>query len=144
MRDVTEEDRVLYQARRQETASRKLWAAGKYTEALPLGEEALKLQERVRGAEHPDLAYPLLNLAAIYFYKADYAKAEALCQRALTIVEKTLGPEDQLVARLLNNLASFYRTDGNYARAEALYQRAIAIREKALGPRSPFGCRVTK
>lgn len=137
-REATEEDRALYRARRQETASRQLWGAGKYAEALPLGEEALKLQERVRGAEHPDLAYPLLNLAAIYFYRGDYSKAEALCERALAIAEKTLGPEHQLVARLLNNLASFYRTDGDNARAEPLYRRAITIREKGLGPGHPL------
>jgi CHAT domain-containing protein/Tfp pilus assembly protein PilF len=134
----TEEDRLLYEARRKETASRQLAAAGKYAEALPPGEKALELQERRWGAEHPNLAYPLLNLASISYYKGDYAKGEAFALRGLTIAEKTLGPDHPLVARLLANLALFYLAQGNVAQAEASHERALAMQEKALGPDHPL------
>ena len=138
-RNATEEDRLLYEARRLEMASRQLWGAGKYAEALPPGEKALEMQERRWGTEHPELTYPLLNLAAINYFKGDYAKAQALCLRALTIAEKALGPEHWWVARLLHNLAAFYiPMEGGEARAEPLYQRAVAILEKALGPDHPL------
>jgi CHAT domain-containing protein/Flp pilus assembly protein TadD len=137
-RNATEEDRLLHEARRLETASRQLWVAGKYDEALPLAEKALELQERRWGAEHPDLTYPLLNLASIHFRKGDYEKAEALYLRGLMIAEKALGSEHPRVARLLHYLGIFYGTEGDYARAESLHQRAISIQERALGPDHPL------
>ena len=137
-RNATDEDRFLYESRRQETASRQLSGAGKYTEALPLAEKALELRERVSGAEHPDLVYPLLNLASINYFKGDYAKGEALCLRGLMIAEKALGPEHLLVARVLHNFALFYSAKGDETRAESSYQRAIVIQEKILGPDHPL------
>jgi CHAT domain-containing protein len=138
VRNATDEDRLLHEARRQETASRQLSGAGKYTEALPLAEKSFELRERALGAEHPDLVYPLLNLASINFFKGEYAKGEALCLRGLMIAEKAPGPEPLLVGRVLHNLALFYGTRGDEARAEAAYQRAIAIQEKVLGPDHPL------
>ena len=137
-RNATDEDRFLYESRRQETASRQLSGAGKYTEALPLAEKALELRERVSGAEHPDLVYPLLNLASINYFKGDYTKGEELCLRGLTIAEKALGPEHLLVGRVLYNLALFYRARGDEAGAETMYERATVIQEKALGPDHPL------
>src|ERR1700730_5158349 len=100
VRAAAEKDRLLYEARGLETVSRQLWGAGKFAEALPLGERALELQERVWGTDHPDLAFPLINVAVIKFFQGDYAKAEELCQRGLTIDEKALGPEHWRVGRL--------------------------------------------
>ncbi|HVS81667.1 MAG TPA: CHAT domain-containing tetratricopeptide repeat protein [Pyrinomonadaceae bacterium] len=138
VRNATEEDRFLYEARRLETASRQMSGAGKYTEALPLAEKALELRERVLGAEHPDLVYPLLNLASINYFKGDYAKGEALCLRGLMIAERALGPEHLLVGRVLYNLALFYGARSDEAGAEMAYQRAIVIQEKVLGPDHPL------
>lgn len=138
-RHATPEDRLLDEARRLETASRQLWGTGKYAKALPPGEKALELQERRWGTEDQELTYPLLNLAAINYFRGDYAKAQALCLRALTIAEKVLGAEHWRVARLLHNLATFYiPTEGGEARAEPMYQRAVAILEKSLGPDHPL------
>ncbi len=137
MRDATETDRLLHEARGLQTESKRLSDAGKYTEALPPAEKALELRERVRGAEHPDLYHPLLNLAVINYLKGNYANAETLCLRALMITENALGPEHPLVARLLYNFAVFYSTRGDDARAEPLLQRALPIQEKALGPDHP-------
>ena len=138
VRTATQEDHWLYEAHRQETACRQLTNAGKYAEALPLCEKSLELHERSRGSEHPDLAYPLLSLAAIYYFKADYAKAEAFALRGLTIVENALGKEDSLVAILLSNLALFRSSRGDKEGAELLHQRALSIREKSLGPDHPL------
>ncbi len=138
VRNATEEDRSLYEARRLETASGQLRGAGKYTEALPQAEKALELQERRWGAEHPDLVYPLLNLASISYFKGDYAEGEAFCLRGLMIAEKALGPEHLLVGRVLHNLALLYMARGDEAGAERLYQRAIVIQEEALGPDHPL------
>ena len=67
VRDATEKDRLLHEARRLQAESTRLSDAGKYAEALPQAEKALELRERVWGAEHPDLYHPLLSLAVINF-----------------------------------------------------------------------------
>ncbi len=40
-----------------------------------------------------EVAYPLLNLAILYYEQGKYAEAEPLYQRSLRIREQTLGPE---------------------------------------------------
>ena len=47
VREATEKDRLLHEARRLQAESKRLSDAGKYSEALPLAERALELRERV-------------------------------------------------------------------------------------------------
>ncbi|HLZ61756.1 MAG TPA: FxSxx-COOH system tetratricopeptide repeat protein [Ktedonosporobacter sp.] len=119
-----------------ETAS-YLRDRARYTEAEPLYQLAIRIQEQQLGAEHPDLATSLNNLAVLYKEQGKYAEAEPLYQRAIAIREQALGPKYFLVAAPLSNLAEIYREQGKYAEAEPLYQRAIAIREQALGIEYP-------
>jgi tetratricopeptide (TPR) repeat protein len=44
----------------------KLVEEGKYQEAIPLAEKAVKIARRLRGPEHPDTATNLNNLAELY------------------------------------------------------------------------------
>jgi CHAT domain-containing protein/Tfp pilus assembly protein PilF len=134
LRAATEGDRALAEALRLHSESEGLREKGKYSEAIPLAERALKIREKVLGPEHLDVATSLNGLAGLHHNKEDYAKAEPLYQRALAIWEKAFGHEHPDVALSLNNLAALYRARGDYAKAELLYQRALAIREKALGP----------
>jgi tetratricopeptide (TPR) repeat protein len=115
----------------------RLSEAGKYDEAVPLAERVLAICEKAFGAEHPDVATALNNLAALYDSKGDYGRAELLYQRVLPIFERTLGADYPDVATALNNLAVLYHSKGDYARAKPLYQRALAISEKALGAEHP-------
>jgi len=115
----------------------RLYAQGKYAEAIPIAEQALAIIEKSRGRDHPDTAASLNNLAALYQAEGAYEKAEPLYQRALAILEKALGPNDPNTASCLNNLAMLYHSKGDYPKAEPLYQRALAINEKALGPNHP-------
>ncbi len=134
LRAATERDNALYEARKMYSESQKLGRAGKYGEARNLVERMLKIHEQVLGANHPDVAADLNNLAILYSISGDYTKGEQLGQRALIIREKELGPEHPDVANTLNNLAIIYKERGEYAKAEPIYLRALAIREKALGP----------
>jgi len=138
VRDATEEDRLLEQARRLQTAAWQLRLADKYPEAFPKAEKALELQERALGPEHPNLAHTLLMLAVISEFKVEYDKAEAFYLRAQRIVESTPESEHQLLARILGHFAwHSFRNRGDYARAATLYDRAIAIMERALGRNHP-------
>jgi tetratricopeptide (TPR) repeat protein len=49
---------------------------GRYTDAKPLYERGLAIREKAFGAEHPDVATSLNNLANLYRDRGRYAKAE--------------------------------------------------------------------
>jgi CHAT domain-containing protein len=115
----------------------QLHEAGKFNEAIPIAEEALKLSEKAFGPDDPQTANHLYLLALVYMSMDYYAKAEPLFQRSLKINEKVLGPEHPSIASDLNNLGDVNRSMDDYAKAEPLYQRALKIRENVLGHDHP-------
>ena len=64
--------------------------AAKYSEAMPLAQESLKLREEALGPNHPDVAISLNNLADLYMRQGRLAEAELLFRRSLAIKEKIL------------------------------------------------------
>ena len=68
----------------------KLFAEGKYQEAIPLAERAVGIATRVRGPEDPETATSLNNLGELYFNVYQYTKALAVLQEALRIRQKVL------------------------------------------------------
>jgi tetratricopeptide (TPR) repeat protein len=59
-----------------------------YTEAEPLYQRTLAIDEKRLGPDHPDVATRLNNLAALYQAQGRYAEAEPLYQRARAIGAK--------------------------------------------------------
>ena len=110
---------------------------GKYQQALPFAQEAVRLGEVKFGKDDKTTAIFLNNLGLLYDNLGDYDKVEPLYKRALEIKEKALGPDHPDVATGLNNLGSLYDTLGDYDKAEPLLKRALEIDEKALGPDHP-------
>src|SRR5216684_1422850 len=108
-----------------------------YEQAEPLYQRALRIWKQTLGPEHPKVAYPLHNLALLYFKQGEYEQAEPLYQRALAIDEQAYGPQHPDVAYPLYNLANLYVAQGKYEQAEPLYRRALRIWEQALGPEHP-------
>ena len=111
--------------------------AGAYADAKLHYERALAITEAVQGADHPDVAVILNNLAIVLEDMGDLDAGKPLYERALAILEHVLGPEHPSVAALLNNLAIVHSTTGEFPRAIELHDRALAIREKSLGPEHP-------
>jgi CHAT domain-containing protein/Tfp pilus assembly protein PilF len=134
LRACTQDERSLQEARRLQGQSFQLMRSGKYDDAVPPGERALEIRERILGVDHLDVAASLYHLGEVYRHKGDQQKAASLAQRAIDIREKKLGPEHPEVANALNSLASILRTAGNFSAAEPLLQRALQIKEKTLGP----------
>ena len=118
-------------------AGQYLHERARYIEAEPLYQRARAIREQQLGAEHPDTAQSLDNLAVFYKHQGKYELAEPLYQRALAIREQQLEPEYLRMATSLNNLAELHRAQGKYELAEPLYQRALAIGEQRLGPEHP-------
>jgi tetratricopeptide (TPR) repeat protein len=109
----------------------------RYDEALPLFEQALTIDERVLGANHPNLSSTLNNLAILYDSLDQSKKAEALYRRALDIVRKAHGNEHPDVVTNLMNLATLCTGQERYAEAMAFYQEAIGLGRKVLSPNDP-------
>ena len=115
-----------------------LMMAGDYAGAEPLARQALAINEKAFGPDHPDVAISLNSLALLLKTRGDYSEAELLLRRALAINEKALGPNHPDLATSLTNLSLLLNAKGDHASAEPLCRRALAIREKALGPDHPY------
>jgi hypothetical protein len=61
--------------------------------AEPLYLKSLAIREKLLGAEHPDVATTLKNLAELYRASGRTDEAEPLYRRAVAIAEKVLGKE---------------------------------------------------
>jgi tetratricopeptide (TPR) repeat protein len=112
----------------------QLYKQGKYSEAIPVEQEALRVAESTFGEDHVTVAASAYLLATLYDKQGLYPEAEPFYKRAITVYEKSLGPDHPTVAASLNSLAKLYKEEGRYAEAEPLYARALTIREKNLGP----------
>ena len=112
-------------------------AKAKAGEAEKLAREALTIQKRVLGADHPDVLTTLVCLAAILQSEGSRAEAEQIELETIEVSRRVLGPEhvDTLVA--MNNLAVALGEDGSYAEAEKLYLETRVIQVRVLGPHHP-------
>ena len=101
-------------------------APSKFRQAETLYRQALTLQEKRLGANHPDVAASLNYLAVLYFFQKKYVQAEYLFQSALAIYQETVGMAHCQVATLLSNLGKLSLIQGHNAQAEAFLQQALA------------------
>ncbi len=71
----------------------QLHAQGRYQEALPFAEKAVRLGNQEFGPDHPTTATSLYNPALLDNAQGKYPEAEPLVKRALAVREKSLGPD---------------------------------------------------
>jgi tetratricopeptide (TPR) repeat protein len=109
----------------------QLYAQGRYQEALPFAEKALRLGEEEFGPNDPTTAVFLNNLALLHEAQDHYAEAEPLYRRSLAIRGKAPGPEHPHVAQSLENYAALLRQTARADEAERMEARAKAIRAKS-------------
>jgi len=95
--------------------------------------ESVAIRERELGAEHPDVARGLSNLASALRWKGDDHESLELFAKSIEIKERALGPEHPSVAMGLNNHGIMLREVKRYEEAEAQLRRALAIREHVYG-----------
>ncbi len=98
-----------------------------FKEAEPLLRRALAIEEQSYGAEHPNVAIRLNNLAALLQATNRLAEAEPLMRRALAIDEQSYGAEHPKVALRLWVLAVLLRATERLTEAVPLMRRAISI-----------------
>jgi tetratricopeptide (TPR) repeat protein len=116
-----------------ESAADYLHGRARYADARRLHERALAIRQARLGADHPDIAWTLSNLALVLRDQGDLAGARRLHEQTLAIREARLGTDHPDTAWTLNNLAVVLRVQGDLAGARRLHERALVIRETRLG-----------
>ena len=85
--------------------AKSLYQQRRFSEAISVAKEALKVAEDKFDSNHSNVATSLNNLAGLLHDQGKYTEAEPLFKRSLAIREKALGPDHPDVASSLNNLA---------------------------------------
>jgi tetratricopeptide (TPR) repeat protein len=101
------------------------YAFGEFPESEHLLTQVLKIQEKLLGPEHPELAQTLNNLGVLRHTQGRYAEAEAFYRWALEICEAHLGLRDPDGVNLVQNYTACLREVGRYREAKA-FKAAMA------------------
>jgi len=112
-------------------------AQGQNAEAEALCRQALEIDEKTIGKDHPVYATCLNNLALVVRAQGRYPEAETLYRHARDISEKTIGTDHTGYAIRLNNLADVVQAQGRFSEAETLFRQARDIVEKTIGKDHP-------
>jgi tetratricopeptide (TPR) repeat protein len=99
------------------------YAFGEFHETGHLLEKVLKIQGKLLGPEHLDLAQTLNNLGVLRHAQGRHAEAEAYYLWALEICEASRHPLDQDAVNLMQNYAAFLQETGRRREAEAVKAR---------------------
>ncbi|MDX1579254.1 MAG: tetratricopeptide repeat protein, partial [Gemmatimonadota bacterium] len=112
---------------------------GRPAEAEAAYREALDIQRRSLGADHPEVAKNMVFLAdLIRDFRADTAGAEQLYRRSLAMIRGRLGERHPALLHPLEQIALVHSTRGEHAEAERLYREGLTIRRGVFGRESPM------
>ncbi len=125
-------------------------ASGDNETASGYHRRALAIREDELGADHPEVAISLTNIANAFTASGRHDKAEQMARRALAIFEAKLGADHPHTAASHNNLGNSLIEQGRhigwddpaaakpyFAEAEQHYRKAVEIREANLGAEHP-------
>src|SRR5690606_7847766 len=111
---------------------------------------ALEIREAQLGADHPEVAISLTNIANAFTASGQHDKAEQLARRALAIFEDKLGADHPYIGASHNNIGNSLLEQGRhiawddptaaksyFERAEQHYRKAVDNRVANLGPEHP-------
>jgi tetratricopeptide (TPR) repeat protein len=110
-----------------------LHTARDYGGALPLFEEALAVQRRNEGDDHPNTLSSISNLATLHCVMGICDLALSLHTEALAGSRHILGDEDPYTLSSISNLATLHSRMGNHDLALPLYEEALAASRRVLG-----------
>jgi tetratricopeptide (TPR) repeat protein/transcriptional regulator with XRE-family HTH domain len=108
-----------------------------YSAAQRCYEQALAIQQRILGHEHPDIARSLNSLGHIFCEQGEFVMAQRCHEQALAIQQRVLGHEHPDIAHSLNNLGRVLWEQGEFVMAQRCYEQALAIQEHVLGREHP-------
>ncbi|MCP3960329.1 MAG: tetratricopeptide repeat protein [bacterium] len=106
---------------------------GGFRTAEILFHEALAMERRLVGDEHPEVVLTMNNLAAALAAQGRHDEAEDIYKQALELKIKVHGRRSPEAAISLNNLGVLYQNTGRLAESEPLINESLDIRREFLG-----------
>lgn len=89
-------------------------------EAAPLMEKCVELSEQLHGADSPETAKHLDNLAGVRFLLGEYANAEPAIRRSIEILEAESPPRPAALAKARENYIELLRNTNRIAEADQM------------------------
>jgi serine/threonine protein kinase len=126
----------LVEAELRDTLGSVYFSLGLWDKSEAMFRQALAIQKRVLGNEHPDIATSLEGLGVALTYESRMEEAGILLRDALAMRRKLLGDEHQLVAQSLDLLAKQLRSEGKLNEAENVAREHLALQRKRTGNES--------
>ena len=108
---------------------------GKYDEAEPLYREALAIDKKIYGDDHPEVATDLNNLASLLIKQLRLDEAEKPCFDALKIRQVKLGEDHLRTAQSHNTCGELLRCQGHLTESRDHYKIALRLRREKYGDR---------
>ena len=135
---------LLYEADVLIEQAKRLQARRRHAEAEPLLKQAIEKRKQALGADDPQVAFAMHDLAEYDRASGKFAEAEKLLNEALALVEKAYYADHANVAVILNSLAACYVDQGKYAEAEPIFKRVLEINGKTLSGEHRFVIETTR
>lgn len=110
---------------------------GDYEGGVRMAREALEIQEKVFGAEHPDIAVTLNGLGTSLQSLERYEEAKRALQRSVDMHRSLEGPHSAKVAPPLSNLALIEQAQGNLDVARTMFEEVLSLEVEQLGAEHP-------
>ncbi|MBP7777104.1 MAG: protein kinase [Acidobacteria bacterium] len=126
-----------YHAQIQQTWGRALVAAGQPMRGRDALLEALRLIRRLRSAEHPDIATPLIGLGVAYRELGDLAASERVLREARVLLRAPTAGRDR-AADAAGELGMTLRATGRLGDASPLLQESLELYQAQYGQAHPL------
>jgi tetratricopeptide (TPR) repeat protein len=110
---------------------------GKNSQAKPLYEQALAIDEQVLGPTHPSVVKILSGLGTLCENESKYPEAESFYVRALEISRDARDPDYASEAIRIYHLSMLYAREGRHSESNALLQRVMLIKDKLRESENP-------
>jgi serine/threonine-protein kinase len=101
---------------------------GSFSEAAQLLRESLAITEKAEGADTPDYANSLHNLAGTLIDAGDLSAAETVDRQVLDLRRRINGPGHPDLGYPLNNLGFIFMEKGDWATAEPFLKENLEVR----------------
>ena len=111
---------------------------GNYSASEAYYRQAVAIDEKWYGPNHPETAANLTALSQTLTYEERFNDAEALLERALAIEKAVGGPVRSTLATTLNQLGIVAYNQKNYDAAKSYYNQAIDAWRTMYGDKHPY------
>jgi tetratricopeptide (TPR) repeat protein/tRNA A-37 threonylcarbamoyl transferase component Bud32 len=130
-------DHPLVEAEIRDVIGNTYGAIGKYDEAETHFTEALAINRRILGDEHPETLNSINNMGVLLQDQGKYDEAEVYFRKVLESSRHALGDEHRDTLRSINNMGAILNAQGKYDEAETHFTEALAINRRILGDEHP-------